>query len=119
MWTQLGRWRTIAAAMSAQQLLAQAPGDRLPTTVRLRLEQLFYLQHEYIRDEVLLQPRNIPLHTGEATSLLSERSKEVWVATHATLEYAPQLGAAGSVGGTGVDCAGGSTVTGPCCALCG
>lgn len=93
MWTQLGRWRTIAAAMAAQQLLAQAPGDRLPTTVRLRLEQLFYLQHEYIRDEVLLQPRNIPLHTGEATSLLSERSKEVWVATHATLEYAPQLAA--------------------------
>jgi hypothetical protein len=99
--TQQGRWRTVAAAAAAQDLLTQVAdalaGDGTVGAVRLRLEQLFYLQHEYIRDETLLRPSIVPLHGHSGGDISGSEQQQqqvqhtVWAATHATLEYVPQL----------------------------
>eukprot|EP01045_Picozoa_sp_COSAG04_P005608 COSAG04_NODE_263_length_18621_cov_10.926790_5_plen_1200_part_00 len=102
--TQLGRWRTVAAAVAVEALLADvAAGSLAPGAARLRLEQLFFLQHQFIRDEELLPrsvrstefccrgvvpPLTVVLHPPDAATGYSEG---VWVATHATLGYVPQL----------------------------
>ena len=102
--TQLGRWRTVAAAAAVEALLADAAaGSLAPGAARLRLENLFFLQHQFIRDEELLPrsvrstefccrgvvpPLTVALHPPDAATGYSEG---VWVATHATLEYVPQL----------------------------
>ncbi len=84
--TQLGRWRTFAAAAEAQKLLARQMEGSVHTTstVRQQLGQLFELQHEYLDN---LRAGATPLlvhlpHNSDGT---------VWAATHASLDYLPQL----------------------------
>jgi hypothetical protein len=93
--TQLGRWRTVAAADEARALLDQRVGgsnEVLPAAaLQRRLRQLCFLQHEYVRDEELLRPIIVPLHDSDGGRCSHDDDDEVWIATQASLDYLPQL----------------------------
>eukprot|EP01043_Picozoa_sp_COSAG02_P016471 COSAG02_NODE_726_length_18005_cov_69.224897_1_plen_1352_part_00 len=95
--TQLGRWRTVSAATTVNTLLAQAAvGGLARSEAAARLQQIFYLKHEFDRDTDTLHPTICSIAEHRMNQLSGEEkgyghAPPVWVATHASLDYVAQL----------------------------